>query len=669
MSSTFKSSQESTESRATTGHSASDAAEDLHWRAKKLADPSSTKRRRSERLKSAKEAVAPKDTDSEHEHGYHTRLNPLTPSQLRSAGVSKKKRTRSKTKKSSLTRTKGSRRASATEKLRSETRKKAQEEKVESVRQQLEQDNPLDDISWDLKKRLSVYFALRLCYVIEPWRPKHQVEAQVAELIGVTSNRLGDWIRDYELNFEIAEMAPTEDPYNPKCDDEPKAKKKRLLPVKQRFDWIEEVAEQGRSCYYCKICSNDVVLLKCLSDSGTQEYFTNLGVDKTQDPGRKAEVHQERASHKAAICRRDVISGVRPSAIEALTKAALRDFQRQKAADSYFIKEYIKLALWCASHEVPNTTMFEPLIDLISSKDHAMLKWAKVRPGNATYRSKATVTELVSLCAAVCDDRAIGRLKRGVTAFGKWSLMLDETSLFGQSIIGIYARYLSADKGIETAELVEDLVACCAISSTKSAAIEQCLISELQSRGVDDEMWSKLAALSCDGAASMSSEGQGLFGRLKARLQLPFLQFQHCRAHRTNLAAKSILATGDHPLAEEIIVLSQQLYAYMSKSNKKLELFKQVHREEPAEGNGKFVKLVEAGGTRWLSHNNSLKRLLRVYPRVVKLLYLISNDQDFDVNERVLEQKLARLTRAFQSVDWTLDRAIDLTTTVIQKLE
>ncbi|EER00197.1 hypothetical protein Pmar_PMAR017055 [Perkinsus marinus ATCC 50983] len=106
----------------------------------------------------------------------------------------------------------------------------------------------------------------------------------------------------------------------------------------------------------------------------------------------------------------------------------------------------------------------------------------------------------------------------------------------------------------------------------------------------------------------------------------------------------------------------------------------------------KFLKLVEAGGTRWLSHNNSLKRLIRVFVKVAKLLHHISEDRDFDAGERsrasaLLERmlykktilcicvvsdvlaQLATLTNAFQSREWTLDRAVDLTTSVIGQLD
>ncbi|KAF4647629.1 hypothetical protein FOZ61_003910, partial [Perkinsus olseni] len=81
-----------------------------------------------------------------------------------------------------------------------------------------------------------------------------------------------------------------------------------------------------------------------------------------------------------------------------------------------------------------------------------------------------------------------------------------------------------------------------------------------------------------------------------------------------------------------------------------------------------------------------------VYVRVARLLDRISEDRDYDGSERsrargllvrmlskrtivcisvvsdILDQ-LAILTKAFQATDWTLDRAVDLTTVVIGKLE
>ncbi|KAF4646755.1 hypothetical protein FOL46_005200, partial [Perkinsus olseni] len=138
--------------------------------------------------------------------------------------------------------------------------------------------------------------------------------------------------------------------------------------------------------------------------------------------------------------------------------------------------------------------------------------------------------------------------------------------------------------------------------STNASVIEERLIEELELRGIDEQLWKRLGSLSCDGAASMSSDHLGLFGRLKARFELEGLQFQHCRAHRVNLAAKAVLATGDHLEVEDAISLTQDLYVYMSKSNKKTELFKKITKESAEEDDPtnsavqtKFLKLVEAG--------------------------------------------------------------------------
>ncbi|KAF4648414.1 hypothetical protein FOZ61_001691, partial [Perkinsus olseni] len=91
------------------------------------------------------------------------------------------------------------------------------------------------------------------------------------------------------------------DPYT---DDEsatppaPKAPKvKKLAPVKERFDWLIEVqGDDGKGRYFCAICSRDPVILKALGES--PEYFSNVGVEKSKDPGRKAEAHAAKASHQ-----------------------------------------------------------------------------------------------------------------------------------------------------------------------------------------------------------------------------------------------------------------------------------------------------------------------------------------------------------------------------------
>ncbi|EER00196.1 hypothetical protein Pmar_PMAR017054 [Perkinsus marinus ATCC 50983] len=377
-------------------------------------------------------------------------------------------------------------------------------------------------------------------------------------------------VNAFERLMEAGKRKPAADPPADSENDEParssKAPKvKKLAPVKERFDWIIEVkGEDGNGRYFCSICSRDPVLLKAAE--GKVEYFTNVGVEKAKDPGRKAEAHASKSSHHSALSRHNIASGNTKSAVQSLQDAALRAFQKSSAEDETYIKEYIKLGLWCASHEIPHTTAYEPLINLVSSYNGELLRWAQVRPANAHYRSKKTISEIIDLCSVVCDERVFQRLINGIERSGRFSLMIDETSLYGQSIMGVFARYVTCRGSIDVAEVREDLVVCCPLTSTKSAIIEETLVRELNDRGFNEAMWAKLGALSCDGAASMSSDNQGLYGRLKSRFGLEKLQFQHCRAHRVNLAAKAVLSSGDHVAIEDAINLTQDLYVYMAKS-------------------------------------------------------------------------------------------------------
>ncbi|KAF4646653.1 hypothetical protein FOL46_005350, partial [Perkinsus olseni] len=161
--------------------------------------------------------------------------------------------------------------------------------------------------------------------------------------------------------------------------------------------------------------------------------------------------HAAKASHQSALSRAKIASGNSQSAVQALQEAALKAYQKKSAADKTYVKEYIKLALWCASNEIPHTTVYEPLINLVSSYSGDMLRWAQTRPDNAHYRSKKTAAEIIGLCAEVCDERASRQLRDGIERFGRWALMVDETSLYGQSIMGVFARFISGVKGIDTA--------------------------------------------------------------------------------------------------------------------------------------------------------------------------------------------------------------------------
>ncbi|EEQ99708.1 hypothetical protein Pmar_PMAR010971 [Perkinsus marinus ATCC 50983] len=187
--------------------SASSAGEDLsrYQRSRAKAARSRCKRT-SERLATKTAAASSECSVSTARHGYHTRLNPLSGSQLRNVGHVGKRSGPVKKRVSKLVQRKGARRPSKRELEIREARNAAWREKTARMKEQLLVDNPLDDISWDMKERLAVYFVLKQAYVTQPGSiAKYLAGSEVAALMGLSPGSVAAWIREYEINMELSQ--------------------------------------------------------------------------------------------------------------------------------------------------------------------------------------------------------------------------------------------------------------------------------------------------------------------------------------------------------------------------------------------------------------------------------------------------------------------------------
>ena len=106
----------------------------------------------------------------------------------------------------------------------------------------------------------------------------------------------------------------------------------------------------------------------------------------------------------------------------------------------------MKVALWIFEHEVPHTSNYASLLDLVAGFNEDLCRFGQTRESNATYRSTTTCTEFMELISDVLDEDATAKLKKSIDPFGSWALTADETSIHGVSFLGIYARYLETDK-------------------------------------------------------------------------------------------------------------------------------------------------------------------------------------------------------------------------------
>ncbi|KAF4657932.1 hypothetical protein FOL47_008236 [Perkinsus chesapeaki] len=165
------------------------AEEDLspYWR-RKASEAANGPRRRSERLKKPSgrsKLLCLVDT-----------RRPSKPALGRPRGPRKPK-PRMKVKKSRLTRRKQSSRSTRSS-LEERNQKRAEKAaKVDALLQRLQDENPLDEMSVEFKKRLACHFALRGVYVLN--QSRWDSESMVAELFDCTRKSVREWVKEFEL--------------------------------------------------------------------------------------------------------------------------------------------------------------------------------------------------------------------------------------------------------------------------------------------------------------------------------------------------------------------------------------------------------------------------------------------------------------------------------------
>ncbi|KAF4648519.1 hypothetical protein FOL46_002806, partial [Perkinsus olseni] len=142
-----------------------------------------------------------------HVHGYHTRSQPLSARQLRAAvgnPIPKPKSEPSSPSQPIGRARKGSYRISDAEKARRQKKVDEAEAHLKAINEQLAEDNPLDDLSMDMKKRLASYFVLKQLYGPGDHDDRASVEQRVGDMLGFSSTTVGLWSREYEIAGQFA---------------------------------------------------------------------------------------------------------------------------------------------------------------------------------------------------------------------------------------------------------------------------------------------------------------------------------------------------------------------------------------------------------------------------------------------------------------------------------
>ncbi|EER04030.1 hypothetical protein Pmar_PMAR015367 [Perkinsus marinus ATCC 50983] len=444
-------------------------------------------------------------------------------------------------------------------------------------------------------------------------------------------------------------------------------------------EWVEETPEG----YYCKVCRPAYLRGDLLLKDAAEKYFVGKLVGNRQQPGRKAKAHAVDAAHVSLVTRAGVDSGSarQRGALSALYDASARSKMLQLKTEKAGLLSYIEGLYFLTKEEIPHTTKFGSLLNLLYRFSPELRAFGVTRPGNATYRSTTTATDIIDSMAAVLDLSTTNGIRQSINHYGEFSVMADESTAHSTSILSVYVRHVDC----KTTEVCESLLHLQALTDTKAQTIYDAINNALLSRNLPV---SSIHSVSFDGCSCMSSSHQGVYG-LILEGWAGYIKFIHCRSHRLQLVAKTV-ARDTHVAIQECIENVQSLYSLFSKSNKKTSLLKECSVEMRDVGE-RYRGLIDVAPTRWLSTSQAISRLISILHIVLSALTKIGQDRDYSADDRsrvkgllsyftrdtniqvllVLGRILgamAKLSEAFQKVGITYPIAVKRTDELIEEL-
>ena len=267
--------------------------------------------------------------------------------------------------------------------------------------------------------------------------------------------------------------------------------------------------------------------------------------------------------------------------------------------------------------KIAHTTNFEPLLDFLEFLGLHVKSKIRVAK-NATYTSRKSIQEMVSILSEVIENRILRNLKES----NHMAIMFDESTdcTITEQLV-IHCRYIVKD----TRELqsyflkVIDVLGPSETEDTDGEGDTQRVVS-LSADAITTRIckylkddikvdMNKIRGIGTDGASTMMGCRNGVVAQLK-RIT-PSAIGVHCAAHRLNLASSQ--AGESVPYINKFNVIIRQLFDFYANSAVRtagLEAIQSFIQE-------KQTKLLEPCSTRWLSIERSVQRIKECFISVV----------------------------------------------------
>ena len=213
-------------------------------------------------------------------------------------------------------------------------------------------------------------------------------------------------------------------------------------------------------------------------------------------------------------------------------------FDQVWEAEIASLKSALMCLYWLCKEEVPHTTKFSHLLDLVSLLDSEVLSHLN-KGGNTTYRSQRSIAEFLSLIGSNIRNSIKAELEN--TPF--LGIMIDETTdLSTTKQLIFYSKYLvrplSEDQTpLEGVSVWTRFLGIIELSHADAESITKALLNFMETCYDLDmhKLKKKLAGFGSDGASVMTGRHSGVGVRLQD--SVPSLVSVHCIAHKLALAA------------------------------------------------------------------------------------------------------------------------------------
>ena len=212
------------------------------------------------------------------------------------------------------------------------------------------------------------------------------------------------------------------------------------------YKWLVYEPNQGGFCSLCRDYWKPATPLYYEMRSKTKGVFTTqpfINWKNAPGPSGSLAKHQESYYHKTAA-QHLLFKQQHGSVAQQLfnVNEAERKVNRQRLGD------LIDAAYFLFKHELPHTTLYAPLLELLSKIDYSkkLSTFFEKCPKNASYDSATTVTELLEATSEIIDEHILAKIREARII----SIMADEGTDIKPSskFINLYtilqSRYRSA---------------------------------------------------------------------------------------------------------------------------------------------------------------------------------------------------------------------------------